>query len=407
MSSTSRLRRRHALLVSAVIIAAVLGLAELWLRVEYNRYAWKPPVAGDYESYPYTDPLQHPRSYRDIARMSYDPFLGYIPTAGGHDLGYRTNGQHLRYDEDLQTPKGEREIRIFVTGGSTAWGAGVRQDQTYARLLEERFAAQAELEGFRVQVIPAGVGAYVTTQERIFLFNHLLDYEPDAIVMFSGANDVYAGYRGDHLLKNQDFMNIRGALAASASRRIDPGVNPARLAKKDPPRWADHRIKLLHRMKLTIHNVRHPYLKTPVYETLGSYPPSTTVEETLRNVHAVLAAARRHDFHFMFYLQPYLVVTAKPLSDWERLLIEQSERETPSWPKHVREAYPVFRSRLAEDARRERYRFVDGDDAIKNTNEAVFVDDFHLGDRGNRLVADHLYGELIEFVLARTAIAEG
>ena len=68
--------------------------------------------------------------------------------------------------------------------------------------------------------------------------------------MFTGANDVYSGYRGDRLLKNQDHMGIRRALAGSPFTTVDPGQDPARLAQEDPPRFWDYRWKIAHRFAL-------------------------------------------------------------------------------------------------------------------------------------------------------------
>ena len=91
------------------------------------------------------------------------------------------------------------------------------------------------------------------------------------------------------------------------------------------------------------------------------------------------------------------------MSDWETEILERSERETPGWPRYVRAVYPIYRELLSSDAETEGYRFVDADAAIASTEEAVFVDDFHLGDRGNRLVAEHLYGLLLDIVIARAS----
>ena len=104
MRWSTRHRRSIGILLSAGVVAILFCFAEIWFRISYR----------------YTELEQHPRSYREIAQMSYDTFLGYIPTPNFSDKGYQTNGQHLRYDEDLQSPKPEDEIRIFVTGGSTA-----------------------------------------------------------------------------------------------------------------------------------------------------------------------------------------------------------------------------------------------------------------------------------------------
>lgn len=382
--------------LTLAMIGLLLGVAEVALRLVYDEYV--PPSSADYESWPYTDLNQHPRTYRHIAQMDYDPFLGYLPTASYDGVGYHTNAQHLRYNEDLAEQKAPNEVRIFVTGGSTAWGAGVGQHQTYAHYLEELFAEDARFDAFKIRVIPAGVGAYVTTQERTLLLNHLLDYEPDLIVMFTGANDVYHGYRGNRLLRNQDFMEIRQALAQSPISKVLPGVDPSQL-QYDAPYWADYRIKLHWLAATAAHRIAHPGVASDVVEG-QSFPIELTTSESLRNIHVMLDATRRIGIDLVLYLQPYLVASAKPLADWEQELLKRSEASTPGWPAYVRDAYPKYKRALADDALREGYSFFDADVAIQAEKEAVFVDDFHLGDRGNALLARHLHGLLADRVEA-------
>ena len=47
-----------------------------------------------------------------------------------------------------------------------------------------------------------------------------------------------------------------------------------------------------------------------------------------------------------------------------------------------------------EDAAREGYRFIDGDEAISSESRTLFVDHVHFGDRGNSVIARHLFGSL-------------
>jgi lysophospholipase L1-like esterase len=378
----------------------LLVAAEVWFRVEYSRYEWLPPVASEYDSYPYTDPQQHPRTYRQLPHMSYDSFLGYLPTPNLSGLGYHTNGQSFRYDDELPESKDADEIRIFVTGGSMAWGAGVRQDQTYAALLESFLGAHPDLRGYHVRVIPAGVGAYVTTQERILTLSRILEYDPDVLVMFTGSNDVYEGYRGNRLLRHQDFMEIRRALEKSPVSRVSPGLDASAMASVDRPSWRDYRSKLHYRIALALYRLRTRDRVDEFASTL-SFPYEQTASETLRNVHAIVDATRRHDIDFLLYFQPFLPATNKVLSDWEREILENDARSMPGWHAFVEGAYEYYRQHLAQDARDEGYRFVDADAAIASESEALFIDEYHLGDRGNRLVAEHLLEHLLPTVVAR------
>jgi hypothetical protein len=401
MDSDFRPSRRFLILFVLLLFVVLFAIAEVAFRIEYQRYAWRPPDPTRYESYPYTNPEQHPRTYRNIARMSWDPFLGYIPTPNTSDAGYHTNAQHFRYDEDLSETKGTRELRVFVTGGSTAWGAGVSQHQTYAAVLESLLAEHPGLQGFEVRVIPAAAGAWISTQERIFTLNHLLDYEPDLLIMFTGANDIYEGYRGNRLLRNHDFMGIRRALRRSLDPPVDPGEDPAEMATEDPPVWQHYPSKVVYRIALAIHRAREKVAEPVEQPAPKSFPATRSLSETLRNVHATEDAARRRQADFFVYLQPHLAATRKTLTDWEEELLTRARTSYAGWPEYVDEAYSVYRDGLAEDAAREEYGFADADAAIADEPEAVFVDDYHLGDRGNRLIAEHLFDLIAERLVER------
>ncbi len=398
---------RRALIASAVVVASLvisLLALELAMRalVRSERQRDREIVvipASEFESYPYTDRGQSRGSNRMQADMTYDPFLGYVPTADASGKGFHTNAQHLRYDEDLGE-KAEQELRVVVTGGSVAWGSGVAQGQTYAAVLEELLAQEEQLAGWRVRVLPAGVSAWVSTQERNFLLGHLLDLEPDVVVMFSGANDIYHGYRGDRLLRNQDYLGIRRQLEASRLRYVDPGRNPALVAGEDAPVPWEYRSKLVHRLALVRYNLTRD---DSVRTELLSMDPQITIAETLRNVHTVVDATRRAGVDFVYYMQPYLATTNKELADFEVHLMERAEHFFPGWPDYVRRSYPQLRARLEADAAEVGYAFVDADVAVAGERESVFIDDFHFGDRGNRLVAEHMRSVLLPLLTTRVA----
>ena len=95
-------------------------------------------------------------------------------------------------------------------------------------------------------------------------------------------------------------------------------------------------------------------------------------------------------------------MTEKRLADWEEYLLELAEVSYPGWPAYVREVYPQYRAAgLRRNAGAEGYRYADADPAIADEPESVFVDDFHFGDRGNRLIAEHLYELLLPLLEQR------
>jgi lysophospholipase L1-like esterase len=97
-----------------------------------------------------------------------------------------TNSQGLREREvPLQKPAGTR--RVLFLGDSVTFGAGVRNDEPYARLLEADL--QADGAG-QVETINAGVVGYNTIQEQGRLDDSGLAYQPDTVVLTFLVNDL-------------------------------------------------------------------------------------------------------------------------------------------------------------------------------------------------------------------------
>ena len=103
--------------------------------------------------------------------MEFNSYLGYVPTPNHSGNGYHTNAQRFRYDDDLTNEKSPDEIRIFITGGSTGWGFGVRQHEMYSYFAEKELSKVCKNK--KIKVIPAAVSSYVSTQEAIRVMTKL------------------------------------------------------------------------------------------------------------------------------------------------------------------------------------------------------------------------------------------
>ncbi len=133
--------------------------------------------------------------YAVLSKMDDDPVLGKIPKLYDTGPGYKINGQRFRYGEDIVPDPADNEIRVFITGGSSAWGAGVSMAQLYSTVAEKYI--DGLLPDKKVRFISAGIGGIVSTQERYWLESYILKFSPRYVIMFSGWNDSYAAYSGD------------------------------------------------------------------------------------------------------------------------------------------------------------------------------------------------------------------
>lgn len=107
------------------------------------------------------------------------PYLYYI-----FEKGEITDDYGLKTDRPLQKPEGK--FRILLTGGSVARGQGNKE--TISVYLEKELNERLHTD--KIEVLNAGMSAYVVEQDFIFIQLVLQKYEPDMIVSLDGYNDL-------------------------------------------------------------------------------------------------------------------------------------------------------------------------------------------------------------------------
>jgi hypothetical protein len=120
----------------------------------------------------------------EAGNMRWEPFAYYrrAPFAGRY---VNVDADGLRHTWNMPAI---RPVKIFVFGGSTAFGYGARDDYTIpsdlSKLLAETFPS-------RIQVANYGTASYVSTQEVITLIRELQrGNKPDIAVFYDGYNDT-------------------------------------------------------------------------------------------------------------------------------------------------------------------------------------------------------------------------
>lgn len=102
--------------------------------------------------------------------------------------GFRTNGKSQRWPPDPQA------FNVFVFGGSTSFGVGVPDSQTYSSYLPAQL--QALHPGRKFEVYNFAVTAHMSSQERARFEKLLLaGAKPDLAIFFDGFNEC--AFNGD------------------------------------------------------------------------------------------------------------------------------------------------------------------------------------------------------------------
>jgi hypothetical protein len=119
----------------------------------------------------------------------YEPYTTFrLPAIRGRFINVSPAGYRISGAAQPWPPDG-RSFNIFVFGGSTTFGAGVPDGQTFAAYLPSEWNARHPARA--VQVYNFGVHAYFSVQERL-RFEQLLaaGRKPDLAVFVDGFNDI-------------------------------------------------------------------------------------------------------------------------------------------------------------------------------------------------------------------------
>jgi lysophospholipase L1-like esterase len=399
-SVTAQTKLRTKLLLIAGGLCFAIIFAEVGLRAAYyfSSHVRVILTQEDSKTRPPNDAYEGKGEYQgkyELALVRFNSFLGYSSLENHQGNGYVTNNYGFRYKENFPTKKPKEEVRIFVTGGSAAWGVGSPQEYLYTTRIEKKL--QEYYPNLRIRVINAGVGGYLSTHERVLILNKISEFEPDIVIMFSGWNDVYAGYDGFQVLDDKwDFLNAGPVLAKYNPRySID---NKAKKAKKRiilPRDYKNYIFKTHFLLDRYLYGSKSSDEVKKIIEK-AQIEPQIVIKNLIKNILVVYDLAKRQDFMLMFYLQPTLDSTKKSLSTYENSMLDYSNKRFVGFHSYYSLIYDLYRKELPKVAEKEGFIFVDGDDAISHELKTVFDDNVHFGDRGNRLISEHMTSILRE-----------
>jgi hypothetical protein len=160
-----------ARIVVSLVIALALG--ELAVRLLYKQQiVMFPRYHTDYQYGQYT--LRGIRANAQFHHTSADGSWSFV-----------TNSKGFRNSRDFAYEKAPGTLRVLAVGDSHTQGYEVRQEATYAAVLERYLARR----GVKAEVLNAGVSGFSTAEALAFLENEGYKYRPDVVVLGFYAND--------------------------------------------------------------------------------------------------------------------------------------------------------------------------------------------------------------------------
>lgn len=291
------------------------------------------------------------------------PFVNYAPSPGRYYSSY-INVQQCRYDEDITFDKPEGIFRIFLIGGSVAYGAAApSNNRTIAGYLEKLLNTESRRKRFgrEFQVITFANVGWCSSHERVAVHNRLVEFDPDMIIALTGHNDIAAALKDinvmwGRLFAEEMFFVLSNSVLYEKFERALPPINPGREDVRD--------------------------------ESIN--------ERMERNIRLTHMALEPRGIEYVVALQPILVNSKKKLTPREQKAIDLSPVAQQMKPR-----YESMRSML---------RGLDEPgltvlDLVPMFDDAgpaeLFIDNCHFGDRGNHMIAKKILESLPPLIRRR------
>ncbi|MFN5855517.1 MAG: SGNH/GDSL hydrolase family protein [Pseudanabaenaceae cyanobacterium] len=344
------------------------------------------------------------------------PVLGYELVPGQKNDYFRINPQGFRQDTAVPSEKPANELRIFLLGGSTAFGNySTKNDQTLAfqleKLLNERvreqnrnpakykpkelpfFADQIEamrslpprIKDGNYRVITAAVPGYTSGNELALLSHRVMAYNPDALIILDGYEDL----RSPSQETAHEVANIEQMLQ-------DPVSQYRQQIAQQFQQWLDswYLIKAWQRWVVppTAQSVRSNYQEFRA-DQLTSDPKE--LKQRLERYRYNLQQMTRltADLPTIVAIQPEITGKGNPTKEEAEIVKSLGKEYTATVAKSYDELTKI--GKLTETPR---MRSVNLYSFFNNSNEKTFVDAIHLSEAGNKMLASKLF-TLIEDAL--------
>jgi lysophospholipase L1-like esterase len=265
-------------------------------------------------------------------------------------------------------------IRVFVMGGSAAYGIGAStKEKRWYAVLERALSTALARE---VRLVPAAMIGYVSTQERLALDWMVLPRKPDAVVVFDGFNDVV----------------LPAAFGCRPGDPYDQGIlyenfySPLFGLKK----WlADHshfyRYLTQRSLAKALAENERRILEDP--QVLSNYARSTA-SVYLDNVSQMLERCKDEDIPCLVFLQPVRDLT------WRYKGIQ--ETLDPITLASYDQILPKIQDLAHRDSIHDLTHAFDGPE-----QEKVFFDSVHFVDSGHQLIAEAMYPIVLKAIQER------
>jgi len=298
---------------------------------------------------------------QEMCRDNYDIKWGDYPTI------YLVPNQHLKTininefgfrGPEFVKEKPDGVYRIFVIGGSTIFGGGSTSDSTTIPGYLQNLFDATNLD-FKVEVINAGLPQAYSFTETDLVKTKLLEYDPDLLIIYDGWNDIERPFHaydvaGDYQITDKILR------AFQTNDYFKAG-------------------KVIQKIYFSWHHNTN--------STIKSFDNTDIDKKVLlwkKNWGEICELANKNNFDIVITLQPLVGTESKNLTKEE---IGHFVRYDLGTQATYYEKYNYALNELTQVCT----KTADLRNTFDNETGTIFFDAGHVGDKGNKIIAEKLY----------------
>lgn len=353
---------KKQLLVSIMFLLAILAVVEGVARIfEYASYPCSLLKSDTYRNFDYFSIKQICFDQQNL--LYYEqPVLHLRPdqhskTVNVNSLGFR--------GPEFAKEKPENTFRVFLVGGSTAFGAGATSDDsTIAGFLQKKFD-NAKLAK-KIQIVNAGISSATSFEETYYIKHTLTQLEPDLIIIYDGFNDAQYRVLSDPIISNEEVKESEGFKFKNFPLYRTPWVIHDLLSSRTPHTDSSKRV--------------------------DDNSTETIVSLWKSRVEEICQLGEEKGFTTLIVIQPSLIMGSKNLSDYESQHIAKTDLDfaTSATLIGMKNSLKDFDSKCM---------YADLSSAFDGITDPIYTDIVHVNDNGNKIVAGNLYDITLPVIL--------
>lgn len=354
------------LLVYCIIFLGVVSVEKV-LQSGYENYdIYNTPIlkSSIYKNETWVQDLSNEQS--SSYNFTYESFVGYKQQ--------QHSGKYVNIDENSMrrtwNSNTYNQIIIHCYGGSTMWGTDSRDDFTIPSYISKILTQ----EGYSIKICNYGMSGYDSNTELIQFQTNIKEGNiPHIAIFYDGVNDPCNAY----------LNNGAGKIPNYFTRKYQYDYFKHYENTIFPPDILQTMAKRLYIVKFI---KKYIPMENPKVETLNeTYMKElghSTYEYYLKNVKMIRAISNEYGVTTHFFLQPY-IITKKPLTDEENKIYDWMCDKFEGMDNVSIEFYKDVRSTS------NKHKIYDISECL-NEDTTIYIDDCHISEYGNALVAEKI-----------------